>query len=136
MSFDDAHDRTITNRYPNEYLNSLNLFGLPPFKLDLKVGCPIMLLRNIAPKAGLCNGTQLMITRRQFPIRLAYAMTINKSQGQSINFVGIDLRTPVFSHGQLYVALTRCRSNDRTSILLSNDASRSTTNIVYPEVLL
>ncbi|KAI8554974.1 hypothetical protein RHMOL_Rhmol05G0137900 [Rhododendron molle] len=135
MSFDDVHDCTITNRYPNEYLNSLNLSGLPPFKLDLKVGCSIILLRNITPKVGLSNGTRLMITRRQFPIRLAYAMTINKSQGQSVNFGGIDLRTLVFSHGQLYVALSRCTSGDCTSVL-SNDASRSMTNIVYPKVLL
>ena len=56
-------DRSITNRYPNECLNSLNPPGLPPFKLDLKVGCPIMLLRNIAPKDGLCNGTRLMVVR-------------------------------------------------------------------------
>ncbi|KAI8554976.1 hypothetical protein RHMOL_Rhmol05G0137900 [Rhododendron molle] len=75
------------------------------------------------------------MTRRQFPIRLAYAMTINKSQGQSVNFGGIDLRTLVFSHGQLYVALSRCTSGDCTSVL-SNDASRSMTNIVYPKVLL
>ncbi|KAG5562227.1 hypothetical protein RHGRI_005083 [Rhododendron griersonianum] len=136
MSFDDAHDRNITNRYPNEYLNSLNPSGLLPFKLDLKVGCPIMLLRNIAPKGGLCNGTRLMIVKHQFPIRLAYAMTFNKSQGQSINFVGIDLRTPVFSHGQLYVALFKCTFGDRTNVLHSNDTSRSTINIMYPEVLL
>ena len=176
MSDDDELDRMITNRYSNEYLNSLDPSGLPPFKLDLKVGSPIMLLRNISPKTGLCNGMRLMIvtcgtfvieaqiltgdkfgnyvfiprisltpssselpftmTRRQFPVRLAYAMTINKSQRQSVKFVGVDLRTPVFSHGQLYVPLSRCTSGDCTSILLSNEASNSTTNIVYPEVLL
>ncbi|KAI8531542.1 hypothetical protein RHMOL_Rhmol11G0144600 [Rhododendron molle] len=76
------------------------------------------------------------MTRRQFPIKLAYAMIINKSQGQSVKFVGVDLRTPVFSHGQLYVVLSRCTSGDYTSVLLSNDASNSTTNIVYLEVLL
>lgn len=174
---DDVHlDRTMENQYPNEFLNSLNPPGLPPFKLDLKVGCPIMLLRNIAPKDGLCNGTRLVVvkcadfvieaqiltgdkhgnrvfiprislapsssesvvkmTRRQFPVRLAYAMTINKSQGQSVKFVGLDLRTPVFSHGQLYVALSRCTSSDRIFILLPTDSIDSTMNIVYPEVLL
>ncbi|KAG5536158.1 hypothetical protein RHGRI_023821 [Rhododendron griersonianum] len=71
------------------------------------------------------------MTRRQFPVRLAYAMTINKSQGQSVKIVGVDLRTPVFSHGQLYVALSRCTSGEHTSVLLSSDASNSTTNIVY-----
>ncbi|GMQ05571.1 hypothetical protein CsSME_00050547 [Camellia sinensis var. sinensis] len=63
MSEDNEIDPTITNRYPNEYLNSLDPPGLPTFKLELKVGCPIILLRNIAPKDGLCNGTRLMVTR-------------------------------------------------------------------------
>ncbi|KAG5516153.1 hypothetical protein RHGRI_037012 [Rhododendron griersonianum] len=63
MSEDDGMDRSITNRYPNEYLNSLDPIGLPPFKLELKVGSPIILLRNIAPKDGLCNGTRMMVVR-------------------------------------------------------------------------
>ncbi|KAL7166942.1 hypothetical protein ACSBR2_037578 [Camellia fascicularis] len=50
MSEDNEIDSTTTNRYPNEYLNSLDPLGLPTFKLELKVGCPIILLRNIAPK--------------------------------------------------------------------------------------
>ncbi|KAI8530365.1 hypothetical protein RHMOL_Rhmol11G0052300 [Rhododendron molle] len=63
-------------------------------------------------------------------------MTINKSQGQSIKFGGVDLRTPVFSHGQLYVALSNCMSFDRITVLLPEEETNSTTNIVYPEVLL
>ena len=57
----DLLDRTIMNRYPNEYLNSLNPTRLSPFKLELKVGCPIMLLKNISLKDGLCNDTRLMV---------------------------------------------------------------------------
>ncbi|KAL7174575.1 hypothetical protein ACSBR2_033758 [Camellia fascicularis] len=76
------------------------------------------------------------MTRRQFPIRLVYAFTINKFQGQSVKFVGVDLHIPVFSHGQLYVALSRCTSFDCISILLPKDSLDSTTNIVYLEVLL
>lgn len=164
------------DRYPSEFLNSLECTGLPPFKLELKVGCPIMLLRNLAPKEGLCNGTRLIVvrcatriieaqiltgdkaghsvfiprislqpssseltinmSRRQFPIKLAYALTINKAQGQSVKYVGIDLRTEVFSHGQLYVALSRCTTFSRISILLPSPEATTTTNIVYPEVLL
>ena len=59
------------------------------------------------------------IRRFQFPFRLAFAMTINKSQGQTFNRVGLLLRTPVFSHGQLYVALSRVRNFDSIRILVA-----------------
>ncbi|XP_074288455.1 uncharacterized protein LOC141613611 [Silene latifolia] len=49
--------------YPTEHLNTLNLKGLPRHELKLKVGMPVMLLRNINPLQGLCNGTRLIITR-------------------------------------------------------------------------
>ncbi|GFW64498.1 integrase catalytic domain-containing protein [Trichonephila clavipes] len=49
----------------------------------------------------------IQFKRIQFPIRLAFAMTINKSQGQTMSVCGLDLRTPCFSHGQLYVACSR-----------------------------
>ena len=52
----------------------------------------------------------IMIKRIQFPIRAAFAMTINKAQGATLNTVGIYLNDPVFSHGQLYVALSRVAS--------------------------
>ena len=45
--------------------------------------------------------------RLQFPIRLAFAMTINKSQGQSLKVCGLNLEHSCFSHGQLYVACSR-----------------------------
>ena len=76
------------------------------------------------------------LRRRQFPVRLAFAMTINKSQGQSVKHVGLDLRSAVFSHGQLYVALSRCTSANRIKILLpENCENRRTPNFVYKEVL-
>jgi ATP-dependent exoDNAse (exonuclease V) alpha subunit len=63
-------------------------------------------------------------------------MMINKSQGQSVSWVGLDLQTPVFAHGQLYVALSRCTSGRRISVLLNeNNVDRQTANIVYKEVL-
>ena len=76
-----------------------------------------------------------IIGRRQFPIRLSFAMTINKSQGQSFNFVGVDLRMPVFTHGQLYVALSRVTTVNGISVLLPLNQTE-TNNIIYPEVLL
>ncbi|CAG8757184.1 10256_t:CDS:1, partial [Ambispora leptoticha] len=50
------------NVYPVEYLNSLNPSSMPSYKLKLKIGCPIMLLRNLAPSQGLCNGAHLIVT--------------------------------------------------------------------------
>lgn len=73
-----------------------------------------------------------VLRRRQFPIRLAYAMTINKSQGQTFSFIGIDLRTPVFSHGQLYVALSRVGSFRNMAILTEKDEEEyRATNVVF-----
>src|SRR5260370_38050159 len=42
---------------PVEFLNEINISGLPVSKLTLKVGCPVMLLRNLSTREGLCNGT-------------------------------------------------------------------------------
>jgi ATP-dependent exoDNAse (exonuclease V) alpha subunit len=76
------------------------------------------------------------LERRQFPVRLAFAMTVNKSQGQSVENVGIDLRIPVFSHGQLYVALSRCTSASRIKVLFSEkEKGTKTPNIVYTQIL-
>ena len=47
-----------------------------------------------------------ILSRRQYPIRLCFAMTVNKSQGQSLKTVGVDLRTSAFTHGQLYCTVT------------------------------
>jgi PIF1-like helicase len=84
------------------------------------------------------------LKRRQFPIMLAFVMTINKSQGQSMTQVGIYLPNSVFSHGQLYVAFSRCRSKAgiRVQVLdnglqgkLIKDSDRVfTKNVVYKEV--
>ena len=135
-----------------------------------------MLLRNLDPINGLCNGTRMILLKiqpcvleccilggkhkghvafiprirlepsneelpiklcqTQFPVCLAFAMAVNKSQGQSVGNIGLDLWTPVFSHGQLYVALSRCTSGDRIKVLFpEGQRTTSTVNIVYPEVL-
>ena len=156
-SFDSAIDDPH-NYYPSEFLNTLTPNGLPPHMLKLKIGCPIILLRNIDPANGLCNGTRLVVRgfaknsinaeivlgqhagkrvflpriplcpsddemfpfqfkRKQFPIRLSFAMTVNKAQGQTIPNVGVYLPEPVFSHGQLYVALSRATARSNIKIL-------------------
>jgi ATP-dependent DNA helicase PIF1 len=126
--------------------------------LKLKIGCPIILLRNIDPANGLCNRTRLVVRgfrkntinteivlgqhagkrvflhriplcpsddemflfqfkRKQFPIRHSFAMTVNKAQGKTIPNVGVYLPEPVFSHGQLYVALSRATAISNIKIL-------------------
>ena len=58
------------------------------------------------------------VCRKQYPLRLAYGMTINRSQGQTLDYVCLDLRVPPFTHGQLYVALSRVRKK-RSLIVLT-----------------
>jgi ATP-dependent DNA helicase PIF1 len=78
--------------------------------------------------------------RKQLPIRLSFAMTINKAQSQTISNVGVHLPKPVFSHGQLYVALSRGVSRKRTCLLANTNKDvdpigKSSKNIVFRDVL-
>lgn len=82
------------------------------------------------------NDYPFTFKRRQFPVKLAFAMTINKSQGQTVEKVAIDLCSEVFNHGQLYVALSRVRSWASLKIFLqTNNVDRLVKNFVYPEIL-
>ncbi|GKC88331.1 ATP-dependent DNA helicase PIF1-like protein [Tanacetum coccineum] len=78
-----------------------------------------------------------VLNRRQFPIGPCYAMTINKSQGQSLNHVGLYLPNLVFSHGQLYVALFKVTDHEGLKILMILDQNKElhnhTRNIVFKE---
>ena len=81
-----------------------------------------------------------VMIRTQFPLRLAYAMTFNKSQGQSIPFTLIDIRHPPFSHGHLYVSMSRATDVDCTAFFCNESQVEAegviAINVVYPEMML
>jgi ATP-dependent DNA helicase PIF1 len=112
-----------------KFLNTITLAGMPPHRLALKVGIPVILLRNLDATSRLCNGTHLIIwrlarrlvvaqiisgahagnivnipritmttnrskwpftlQRHQFPLQLAFIMTINKAKDRTMKIVGI-----------------------------------------------
>lgn len=77
------------------------------------------------------------LKRKQFPISVCYAMTVNKSQGQTVQNVGLYLPNPVFGHGQMYVAVSRVTSPTGLKIVtVDEDPSQNglTRNIVYREI--
>lgn len=71
--------------------------------------------------------------RLQFPLKVCFAMTINKSQGQTLKYAGVNLREDCFSHGQFYVACSRVSSPKGLVILVPSE--KRTKNIVYKEIL-
>ena len=78
-----------------------------------------------------------VLKRRQYPLSVCFAMTINKSQGQSFNTVGIYLPKQVFCHGQLYVALSRVTNKEGLKVLIDDEECPTedvTKNIVYKEI--
>ncbi|XP_057730241.1 uncharacterized protein LOC130945549 [Arachis stenosperma] len=67
------------NAFSPEILNGINCSGLPPHKLVLKVGAPIMLLRNIDQTNGLCNGTRMQVRRMENYVIKCKTLTGNKA---------------------------------------------------------
>jgi hypothetical protein len=160
LSADSAEDMEMANTYPSEFLNTLEVSGMPSHKLSLKIGALVMLLRNLNPSAGLCNGMHLVVqrfmmqiveaeiitgkgagnvafilcikfisdnsglpftfVRKQFPLRLAYSMTINNFEEHTLFHVGLHLVDDVFSHGQLYIAFSCTKAPVNVKVQLPN----------------
>lgn len=85
------------------------------------------------PFVPIASEFPVSFRRIQFPLRLCFAMTLNRSQGQTFQAVRVILSPSVFSHGMLYVALSRCVSKNSLKVLCRADGK--TSNIVYQEVL-
>ena len=185
-----SSDRVTEERYSSkvgeEFLNQRSPPGRAVHNLRVKEQCPLILLINLDPLSGACNGSRMVLKavhyygtgpprvlecmlttgakagetlfiprvpvkmedntfpwpweRRQFPVRPAFAMTINKAQGQTLKCCGIALPTPCFQHGQLYVALSRVGNPDHLRVAMVGDddhntckAERITANVVYTE---
>ena len=177
-SSDELVNPDDLSRFNIEYLNSLDPSGLPSHRLFIKPGMPLMLMRNLNPKMGLCNGTKLIFhkihknhllecdivggdfncrkvlipritlrpkdrefafewSRRQFPVRVCFAMTINKSQGQTLQNVGVWLNDSCFAHGQIYVAVSRVGSPSKLKFAIRKvpgNKTHTTRNVVLTEV--
>ena len=73
-------------------------------------------------------------TRIQFPIRVCFAMTFHKGQGQSLSRVGLYIRRPIFTHGMLYVGLSRGMNMNQVKVLLT-DEKKYADNVIYYEML-
>ncbi|KAG2793813.1 hypothetical protein PC111_g22877 [Phytophthora cactorum] len=181
LSTDSVEEDEEVNFFEQEVLHTVNINGIPPNKLTLKKGAPIMMMRNLNPDLGQCNGTRLRIVeikphvihatimtgerqgqhvliprivfisdgearefpfrlrRKQFPVQPAFARTINKAQGQTVQNLGLYLSTPCFSHGQLYVALSRVTSRSKFKAMieypqLEEEDGVYTDNIVYRQI--
>jgi len=83
------------------------------------------------------SGMPFKFHRRQFLVALCFAMTINKSQGQSLTKVGLYLPRPVFTHGQFYEAISRVRTKKGLKILILDEdgnVTNKTKNVVYTEI--
>ena len=175
LSYDRIIDECKEMHISEEILNNIVQSGLPLYKLRLKTGSIVILLRNLNIRLGLCNGTKLVVEqlldnvivckilsgkfksqevlipritlysddqlpiqfkRKQFPLRLAFSLSISKSQGQSFERLGIYLANRLFTHGLLYVAMSRVTNHQNLKIFFNELEKNTVCNIVFKEVLI
>ena len=142
--------------------------GVPPHLLKLKIGVPVMVIRNVLHPhlvngkmfvvkkftrkvlvitTRLDDGTALTemlhridfqfdfsdfkVTRRQFPVRLAFSATVHKAQGQTLQKLLVDLRCNFFAAGQLYVALSRTKKSSGVLLLHAEEATPDGSEIIH-----
>ncbi|XP_014775726.1 uncharacterized protein LOC106873031 [Octopus bimaculoides] len=115
-SNDTTVDQNQAVQYPTEFLNTVRPIGMPPNNLTVKLGAPLMLLRNLDPPR-LCNRTRLIVISMKPHILDATIITVNKSQSHTLKVVGLHLFTTCFSHSQLYIACSRVGSSNNVFLL-------------------
>jgi hypothetical protein len=153
--------------FPHDYIETMQMKGAPPWKLQFKIGGRYMCIRNIDLHRGIINGTMMKliamglhyatfkvltgksagsieifskavftitpeasglpftILRRQFPVIPAYCLTVHKAQGQTMARVGLIFESDPFTHGQLYVALSRVSDWSCVFVLSQDDDIRN-----------
>ncbi|GJW59517.1 DNA helicase [Tanacetum coccineum] len=128
---DDAtsygHDGGETNMlYPTEYLNALRMILMQLLTKVIEaqiITCTRVKQKVFIPTTPLINKDSKMsfvFKMKQFPVKVFYAMTISKSQGQSLNNTEVYEPEPIFDHGQLYVAFSRATSAKGLKILIKH----------------
>lgn len=102
----------------------LQLLGIGSRYLQVRImsgpqmGRTEMLTQCMFTITSEASGLPFAITRLQYPIILAYCLSVHKAQGQSLDFVGLIFETDPFAHGQLYVALSRVANWGRIRIFM------------------
>ena len=82
LSADSVDNEQDARSFSVEYCNSLQPTGLPEHRLILKKGAPLMLIRNIDPSAGMCNGTRLIFDRVSPNFKVMYCHLENTVTGR------------------------------------------------------
>ncbi|XP_025621484.1 uncharacterized protein [Arachis hypogaea] len=149
---EDGHLESELYTMSTESLYALNCSGIPQHRLVLKIGVPVMLLRNIDQSDGLCNGTRMQVRRLGDHV-IECVILAGRNTGKvysttvsgcallcdTLSTVGVYLPfpRPVFTHGQLYVALSRVNMHSELKILSvgsKGTVSYHTINVVYKKI--